>query len=116
MLLANTGVTYDFILGNLPRTRDDIFVDASTEWGIGGCCGKQFFRYSWSHFSTLGLQYIARKELLAALVALQCFSLTITDKLVVLYTDNLNFYNYFRPFTITAHLQNKLKKKINGKF
>ena len=93
MLSANTGVTYDFILGNLPRTRDDIFVDASTEWGNGGCCGNQFFIYSWSHFSTLGLQYIARKELLAALVALQCFSLTITDKLVVLYTDNSNVHD-----------------------
>ena len=93
MLSANTGVTYDFILGNLPRTGYDIFVDASTEWGIGGCCGNQFFMYSWSQISTLGLQCIARKELLAALVALQCFSLAITDNLVVLYTDNSNVHD-----------------------
>ena len=104
MLLINTGVSYDFILGNLPRTDFDIFVDASTEWGIGGCCGNQFFKYSWDHFSHLSIEGIARKELLAALVALKCFSSKITDKLVVLYTDNSNVRDW-----LVAGRSSKLK-------
>ena len=90
MLLANTGVSYDFILGNLPRTKYDVFVDASTTWGIGGCCGNKFFKYSWAEIPHLGTECIARKELFAALVALRCFSSIIADRLVVLYTDNSN--------------------------
>ena len=39
ILVANRGVTYDFILGLLPKCSDAIFVDASTEWGVGGVCG-----------------------------------------------------------------------------
>ena len=31
ILTANTGLTFSFVLGNLPRCPDDIFVDASTE-------------------------------------------------------------------------------------
>ena len=31
MLLANRGISYDFILDRLPRTKFDIFVDASEE-------------------------------------------------------------------------------------
>ena len=36
ILKANTGVTFDFVLGKLPRCPNDIFVDASMEWGVGG--------------------------------------------------------------------------------
>ena len=46
ILNANTGVTFNFVLGKLQRCPDDIFVDASTEWGIGGVCGYQYFRFS----------------------------------------------------------------------
>ena len=46
MLLANRGLSYDFILGRLPRTNFDIFVDASEEYGIGGCCRNLYFKYS----------------------------------------------------------------------
>ena len=45
ILVVNRGVTYDFILGLLPRCPDDIFVDASTEWGVGGICGEQYFLF-----------------------------------------------------------------------
>ena len=31
ILIANIGLTFSFVLGNLPRCPDDIFVDASTE-------------------------------------------------------------------------------------
>ena len=43
MLLSNRGLSFDYILGNLPRSKYDIFVDASTSWGIGGCCGALYF-------------------------------------------------------------------------
>ena len=46
MLLANRGISYDFILDRLPRTKFDIFVDASEEYGIGGCCGNLYFKFS----------------------------------------------------------------------
>ena len=46
MLLSNRGLSYDFILGRLPRTNFDIFVDASEEYGIGGCCGNLYFKFS----------------------------------------------------------------------
>ena len=90
MLLVNRGLTFDFILGNLPRAKFDIFVDAATEWGIGGCCGNLYFKISWHELRHLEVDAIARMELLAALIALQCFRSAIQDKIVVLYTDNTN--------------------------
>ena len=36
ILHRNRGSSYTFVLGKLPRGSHDIFVDASTEWGIGG--------------------------------------------------------------------------------
>ena len=90
MLLVNRGLSFDFILGNLPRAKFDIFVDASTEWGIGGCCGNLFFKYSWSELTQLQMDAIARNELLAALIALHCFRPAVEDKIVILYTDNTN--------------------------
>ena len=43
LLLANRGLSFDFILGKLQRSKYDVFVDASTSWGIGGCCGALYF-------------------------------------------------------------------------
>ena len=45
ILTANRGVSFTFVLGNLPRCPDDIFVDASEAWGIGGCCGRRYFMW-----------------------------------------------------------------------
>ena len=45
ILIANEGVSFDFILGQLPRCHSDVFVDASTEWGIGGHCGIYYFLF-----------------------------------------------------------------------
>ena len=36
ILHHNKGITFDFILDRLPQHQSDIFVDASTMWGIGG--------------------------------------------------------------------------------
>ena len=44
ILRRNKGVSMDFILGRLPAAKSNIFADASTEWGIGGCCGEYYFK------------------------------------------------------------------------
>ena len=43
ILLRNKGVSFDFVLNNLPRSKYNIFVDASTSWGMGGCCGRFYY-------------------------------------------------------------------------
>ena len=91
LLLANEGLSYDFVLGRLPRATYDIFFDASTTWGIGGCCGELYFKIPWEEINPFfSIDFVARKELLAALVALQCFASTSKGKLVRAYTDNTN--------------------------
>ena len=47
ILVLNKGITMDYMLGRLPRPKFDIFVDASTSWGIGGCWGERFFKTPW---------------------------------------------------------------------
>ena len=81
ILLTNSGVSYDFILGRLPQTNFNIFVDASEEWGIGGLCGNLYFKFPWSELPDFVHEFIARKELLSALVALHCFGHVIKGKL-----------------------------------
>ena len=46
ILYQNKGISFDFVLNRLPRTEFCIFADASTSWGIGGCCGRCFFYIS----------------------------------------------------------------------
>ena len=83
LLLANEGLGYDFILGRLPRAKYDIFFDASPTWGIGGYCGSLYFKISWDEINPFfDIDVIARKELLAAVVALWCFSSAIHRKIV----------------------------------
>ena len=88
----------DFVLNHLPRSDYDIFVDASTSWGIGGCCGTYFFAMSWTELRYVGLKpvIIARMELLAGLIAMLCFGNLIKRKLVRLYIDNDNAYHWLR--------------------
>ena len=88
ILTVNRGISFDFILGNLPKGDNDIFVDASTEWGIGGCCGRYYFMFPWASLRRFRTDVIAKKELLACLISLFCFKPELTDKLVTLYTDN----------------------------
>ena len=82
MIVLNRGLSYEFILGKLPRSKYDIFVDASNSWGIGGCCGIFYFKFSWHDLPTFADEFIARKELLAALVALLWFGSVTKGKIV----------------------------------
>ena len=88
ILAANRGVSFAFVLGCLKRSTYDIFVDASTEWGIGGCFGPYYFQYPWDDLKCFGTDVIARKELLAALVALVSFATHLRNRLVQLHSDN----------------------------
>ena len=91
LLICNRGISYDFILGRLPRAKDDIFFDASTTWGIGGCSGTLYFAIPWCEIDdSFKHDIIVRKELLAALVALECFSPVTKGKLAMALTDNSN--------------------------
>ena len=80
--MANRGVSFDFVLGRLQRGSHDIFVDASSEWGIGGCYGRYYFKFPCSKFEAFGADFISRKELLAAIVSLFCFQEFLRDSFV----------------------------------
>ena len=49
ILERNVGVTYGFLLSQLPWARDEWFVDASTSWGLGGCYGRRYFALKKGH-------------------------------------------------------------------
>ena len=78
-------------MGKLPRADFAIFVDASEEWGIGVCYDNLYFMYSWKRLSRFAGEFIARKELLAALVAL---GPQIEGMLITMYTDNTPVANW----------------------
>ena len=44
LLRQNWGISMEFVLGKLRRATFNVFVDASTSWGIGGCCGSHYFQ------------------------------------------------------------------------
>ena len=88
----NKGISFDFVLNRLPQAHSNIFVDASSSWGIGGCCGKHYFMIPWKDLRLAKKEIIARQELMACLTAVLCFGDLITGKLVTLYTDNDNAY------------------------
>ena len=88
ILAANEGVSFDFILGQLPRCHSDIFVDASTEWGIGGHCGVSFFLFPWTALSDFEADFVVEKELLACLISLFCFSSQAAGCIITQWTDN----------------------------
>ena len=88
--MANRGLSFKFVLNKLPRCDLDIFVDASLEWGIGGCCGEAFFAYPWSKLKMFEVDIISRRELLACSVGLCCFQSFVEGKFFTVYSDNQN--------------------------
>ena len=85
----------DFLLNRLPRTADDIFVDASDSQGIGGYLGQYYFAIpQWKIRSqNVHTDIIATKELLACVISLVCFEDQVSHRLVNLQTDNQNVYH-----------------------
>ena len=78
----------DFVLDNLPRSTHDIFVDASGTWGVGGCCGRDYFAAPWATLVQFRADIIARQELLACLIGLFCFLKKLKGKIARIHTDN----------------------------
>ena len=113
ILEQNVGVSFSWILNELPLSADEWFVDASTSWGIGGCAGTHYYSlpnrtlqdlYSlFGTFSDHGAMLvpaqrlpIAYIELLAVLVALSVFSEFYANSLVILNTDNTDVVAWLR--------------------
>ena len=96
ILTINRGLSIQFVLDKLPRLESEIFVDASTERGIGGCCCSAYFAYPWTGLSMFEVDIIARRELLACLIALACFKRFLFGRLAVMYSDNENAVNWLR--------------------
>ena len=82
----------DLILNRIPREQADIFEDASTTWGFGGYCGTCFFLVTWGELGEAAGEFIARKELLACLLAVLLFGDLIKGKFTKIYTDNKNVF------------------------
>ena len=107
IIRLNRGSTYDFILNQLPCMKPSIFVDASTSQGVGGFFGVYYFRvpnetltqfyHLFARCNNLNKMEIARNvlpiaflELLAALLAVSCFSQKCAQRIVYLQCDNEN--------------------------
>ena len=97
LLNGNFGLTFKFILGKLPRQRDEWFVDAS-KIGFGGVCGS-YFKLSYKGFlrgvmpkmrSFFVDMFIAYRELLAVLLACQVFAKLAPNCFIRLNSDNTN--------------------------
>ena len=61
---------------------------------MGGCCGNHFFSIPWSDLTGAVEETIARKNLLACLIALFCFGDLIEGKHVKLHTNNENTFHW----------------------
>ena len=98
LLGENRGLSFDFILGKLPRQENEWFADASN-CGYGGVCGTAFFKISHKQLcsyvdSTPGVLFtdifIAYRELLAVLIAFQLFAKLKPKSYVRVNSDNKN--------------------------
>ena len=98
LLKKNPGLPFNFILGKLPRKKDEWFVDASKK-GYGGLCGTSFFKISHKRLlkmvdldfkKVFGHAFIAYRELLAVLLACQMFAKISPKSFVRINSDNSN--------------------------
>ena len=100
ILRRNRGLTYAYILGQLPRAGKPIFVDAASLVGLGGFHGTEYFMFGhddlrpfihtcpgWDAFPRVPIAWL---ELLAVLVALSLFGQRYSERLIVVYSDNTN--------------------------
>ena len=100
LLSRNRGLHFSFILGSLPPMKPPLFVDASLSGGIGGYCGLRYFSMSieqlkpwivpcdgWETFPYVDIAWL---ELLAACVAVYTLVPDVTQRILTLYSDNMN--------------------------
>ena len=99
LLKQNRGLPYDFVLGKLPRQKNEWFTDASPSYGYGGVCGNWFFKIShktWlsvlgpAKWNTPENMFIAYRELLAVLFAFHGFAKFVPASYIRINSDNTN--------------------------
>ena len=99
LLKRNRGLPFDFILGRLPRQRNEWFTDASPAYGYGGVCGNHFFKIShvtWNSalsqakYGNFQKLFISYRELLAVLFAFQGFSKFAPSSFIRINSDSTN--------------------------
>ena len=104
LLKQNRGLSFDFILGQLPKQKDEWFADASPAYGYGGVCGNYFFKIShktWISFlgpshkwNASRSMFIAYRELLAVLFAFHGFAKFAPRRYIRINSDNTNTVNW----------------------
>ena len=113
LLKRNSGLPFDFVLGKLPKQKNEWFADASLAYGYGGVCGNHFFKISHKtivaaltdvKFGQISDLFIAYRELLAVLCAFHCFAKFAPRSFVRINTDNTN--------TVTCLNKGRCSKKI----
>ena len=128
ILRANRGITFEYILNKMPRAQFGWFVDASTSWGIGGCCGVHYFMIEKSDMIDFFELYtekskiegtspnvlipIAYIELLAALFGIVVFSDLCQGRLVRLYSDNTDVISWLQRGRCRAGIGFKILSAI----
>ena len=103
LLKKNAGLPFDFVLGRLPKQKNEWFADASTAFGYGGICGNYCFKISHkTWFSLAGPAdwgdheklFIAYRELLAVLFAFHGFARLAPRCFIRVNSDNTNTVNW----------------------
>ena len=117
ILLRNKGLSYDFILGQLPRAKNEWFIDATTNFGCGGLAGTNYFMTRNSalfNSKFFGQQIkfedvaIAYRELLSAVLAFAYFAPLSPSSIVRINVDNQNVVAWLRK----SRCSNKLGYRL----
>ena len=113
IIKKNAGISFKYVLNDLPHSQNNWFVDAATSWGIGGFAGSFYFAVpnedltsifylyekclNKSHFEipekSLPIAYI---ELIAALIGFSLFSSLAKNTIVSLFSDNTDVVAWLR--------------------
>ena len=121
ILQKNKGLSYDFILGRLPRAKHEWFIDASTNFGCGGLAGGNYFMVDNSHLSRsrfLGHKIkfeevkIAYRELLSAVIAFFYFAPFSPSSAVRINVDNKNVVAWLKKGRCSKKLGYRLLSVI----
>ena len=118
-MIRNRGISYDFVLNKLPFAQEEIFVDASSSWGIGGFHGDSYFAYSNRDLEIIYNMFrecrtksdiqplphglpIAYRELLAAMIGIVLFVPACGGCIIRLNSDNANAVSWLQKSRCSA--------------
>ena len=121
ILTKNKGLSFDFILGRIPRELNEWFIDASTSYGCGGVAGNRYFKIknilcASSKFFGQHIKFddvkIAYRELLSAVIAFLCFAPHSPSSLIRINTDNQNVVSWLNRGRCSKKLGHRLLSVI----